>query len=291
MASFSGTPDPSLAWRPAPELDLRGRHVVVIGGTDGLGRAIAHQAAARGADVTVVGRTFRDEGTPNLRFVKADLSSMKAADRLGAELDATTLDVVVLTTGIMAAPARQATDEGLERDMAVSYLSRLALLRRLVPRLRTGARVFVMGFPGAGNAGDNLDDLNAERGYDAMKVHMNTVAGNEMLVLDWAKRAPHVGVYGLNPGLVKTAIRGNYLGEASWKHRLAETLIGWFTPTPEAYAARVLPLLFAPELEGRSGVHFNQKVVAIRPTDGMTPDHVDRFLAASTALVDRALGA
>jgi NAD(P)-dependent dehydrogenase (short-subunit alcohol dehydrogenase family) len=287
MASMSGTPDPTLTWTPAT--DLAGKRIVVVGGTDGLGRAIARLAAARGARVTVVGRTLRDPETPGITFVRADLSSMKEADRLGETLEAAALDAVVLTTGIMAAPERQVTDEGLERDMAVSYLSRLALLRKLVPRLRDAARVFVMGFPGAGNLGEDVDDLNAERGYDAMRVHMNTVAGNEMLVLDWARKATHVGFYGLNPGLVKTAIRSNYLGDNSWKHRLAETFIGWLTPTPERYAERVVPLLFARELDGRSGAHFNQKVTAIRPSEGMDPAHVARFLAASTALVDRAV--
>lgn len=51
--------------------------------------------------------------------------------------------------------ALQETAEGLERDMAVSYLSRLAILDAYVPRLASAAgaaghappplRVFVMG--------------------------------------------------------------------------------------------------------------------------------------------------
>lgn len=36
-------------------------------------------------------------------------------------------------------------------------------------------------FPGAGQAGQ-LGDLNAEKAYSAMAVHMQTVAGNEALV-------------------------------------------------------------------------------------------------------------
>ncbi len=32
-----------------------------------------------------------------------------------------------------------------------------------------------------------------------MPVHMNTVAGNEMLVLDAAKRYPNASIFGLNP--------------------------------------------------------------------------------------------
>ncbi len=67
----------------ASSLDLSGKKLAVIGGTDGLGRAIAKQAASLGANVTVVGRTFRDEGVQNINFVKCDLSLMKEAKRLG----------------------------------------------------------------------------------------------------------------------------------------------------------------------------------------------------------------
>ena len=294
--SINGFPDPSLVVRhaPAASLDLTGKSLAVVGGTDGLGRAIARLAAARGARVLVVGRTFRDEGTPGISFLKADLSSMREAVRVGRELDAS-FDAVVLTTGIIAAKAREVTAEGIERDMAISYLSRLAIVRELAPRLAArpaggpAPRVFVMGFPGTGQLGD-ASDLNAERSYDMMAVHMNTVVGNEALVLDGARRHPGVSFFGLNPGLIKTNIRSNFLGEGSFKHRAVELLIGLLTPTPERYAERVVPLLFAPELEGRSGAMFGKKGTAILPTEGMDEQHVKRFIEASEALLGRALG-
>jgi NAD(P)-dependent dehydrogenase (short-subunit alcohol dehydrogenase family) len=293
--SINGFPDPSLAVRhvPVASLDLAGKSVAVVGGTDGLGRAVARLAAGRGARVLVVGRTFRDEGTPGISFLQADLSSMREAARVGRELDAS-LDVVVLTTGIMAAREREVTDEGIERDLAISYLSRLAIVRELAPRLaeRPAAapapRVFVMGFPGAGNLGDP-GDLNAERSYGAMAVHMNTVAGNEALVLDGARRYPRVSFFGLNPGLIKTNIRANFMGAGSFKHRAVEWLIGLMMPTPERYAELVVPLLVAPELEGRSGAMFGKKGTAILPTEGLDEQHVARVIEASETLLGRAL--
>ncbi|MBL8957950.1 MAG: SDR family NAD(P)-dependent oxidoreductase [Myxococcaceae bacterium] len=276
MASISGVPDRSvkLHLTPVEALDLAGKHIAVVGGTDGLGRAIAKLAVSRGARVLVVGRTFRDAGATNLEFAKADLSSMEEARRIGRELPVT-LDALLLTTGIMAAKTREVTADGIERDLAVSYLSRLALLRELAPRVEAASRkaplrVFVMGFPGAGNLGD-ASDLNAERKYEAMAAHMNTVAGNEALVLDGKERYTFMELFGLNPGLVKTNIRSNYLGEGSLVHRTVEGLIGLLAKSPETYARRVLPLLVAPELKGRSGVMFNAKGRAILPTAGL--DH------------------
>ena len=161
--------DRSINWRRtnAAGLNLKGMRVAIVGGTAGIGRAISRLMASRGATVTVVGQTFRDADVPGINFIKADLSLMREAKRLGEFLPAETLDMAIFTAGIFAAPKRQETAEGLERDMAVSYLSRLVILREIATRLgiqrpagQTKPRVFVMGFPGVGQTG-TLEDLNA----------------------------------------------------------------------------------------------------------------------------------
>lgn len=277
--------------------DVLGKNVAIVGGTGGIGRALAQELAKLGANVTVVGQTFRDADRSNIHFIRADLSLMRGARRVATLLPAETLDLLIFTTGIFAASKRQETAEGIERDMAVSYLSRLTILQGVAPRLGSGlpsgrrkTRVFIMGYPGTGEVG-KLDDLNAERAYSAMSVHMNTVAGNEMLVLDGARSYPHFKVFGLNPGLIKTDIRSNFLGGNKLLFALLEGLIGLFTPTVETYAKRVAPLLLAPELEILNGRLFNSKAEPILPSPGFTPGHVAAFLADSQALIERACAA
>jgi NAD(P)-dependent dehydrogenase (short-subunit alcohol dehydrogenase family) len=285
--------DTSFTWRrtDSGQLRLDKMNVAIVGGTGGIGRAIARLMAARGARVTVVGQTFRDSGTPGIEFLKADLSLMSEAQRIAAALSAEKLDLVLFTTGIFAAPGRQETAEGIERDLAVSYLNRLVIVREIAARLGTQRpqgepkpRVFVMGYPGAGQTG-TLDDLNAEKSYRAMTAHMNTVAGNEMLVLDGARRYPDVGFYGLNPGLIKTNIRGNLFGQGSARHRLAEALIGLMTPSADTYARRITPLLVSPDLEGRTGLMFDRRGHAILASPKLTDGHIDAFMTASKALI------
>jgi NAD(P)-dependent dehydrogenase (short-subunit alcohol dehydrogenase family) len=69
--------------KPLAGGSLRGKKMAMIGGTNGIGRALARLFAANGADAVVVGRTFRDHGVERLRFIHADLSEMKQAQRMG----------------------------------------------------------------------------------------------------------------------------------------------------------------------------------------------------------------
>lgn len=288
--------DKRVAWHRTHALagEFEGKQVAVIGGTGGIGRALSRHLASLGADVVVVGQTFRDAGMPKIKFIQADLSLMREAQRVAAALPAETLDMVIFTTGIFAAPQRQETAEGIERDLAVSYLNRWVILHAIAPRLGTQRspssmkpRAFLVGYPGSGQIG-TPDDLNAEKSYKAMPAHMNTVAGNEMLVLDAAKRYPHATFFGLNPGLIKTNIRDNFFGKGSLKSRAAEALIGLLTPTADAYAERITPLLLTPDIEGHSGAMFDNKGRAILPSAGLTEPHIRKFMAASAALAARA---
>ncbi|MBS1004515.1 SDR family NAD(P)-dependent oxidoreductase [Acetobacter thailandicus] len=284
--------DPSVSWRPieAAKLNLQGKKAIVVGGTGGLGRAITQRLVTQGASVTVVGQTFRDATKPNIDFVKADLSLMSEAQRVAKELPAESADILLFTAGIFASPKRQVSKEGLELDMAVSFLNRLVMTRELAPRLGVDrpegsirARIFNMAYPGSGQKG-SYADLNAEQGYKALPQHMNTVAGNEMLVLDTARRFAQIDSFGLNPGLVKTNIRSNFLGHSRF-FALLEGIIGAFNPTPEQYADRIVPLLVSSDITGKSGVMFDKKAQAIKSSAGLTDDYIATFLAASERLV------
>lgn len=274
-------------------IKVKGLQIAIIGGTGGIGRALSQHLASLGASVTVVGQTFRDAGASGINFIPADLSLMHEAQRVATVLPAEHLDMVIFTTGIFAAPQRQETAEGIERDLAVSFLNRLVILNAITSRLgiqrpvgRGKPRVFLMGYPGTGQTG-NADDLNAETSYNALPVHMNTVAGNEILVIHAASQYPRVAFFGLNPGLIKTNIRDNFFGKDTVKARVMETLIGWFTPTADSYARRITPLLISDDIEQYSGGLFNRKGQAILPSSGLTKPYMSKFLSASEALISR----
>lgn len=288
--------DKNFTWSraDAARADFKGLKVAIIGGTGGIGRAFSRLLASRGASVVVVGQSFRDTDMPSIEFIKADLSLMREAQRVARLLPAEELDILIFTTGIMAGPMREVTAENIERDMAVSYLSRLAIVREIGPRLGKHRpaggmkpRVFIMGFPGNGQAG-NLDDLNSEKSYGRWAAHMNTVAGNEALVLDGAKRYFNASFFGLNPGFIKSNIRSNLFGGKTLLYRFIEWMTGLMASSAEDYAERLMPLLVSPDLEAHSGAMFGRKGQAIVPTLKLTDSsYVNAFMAASEALVSR----
>lgn len=274
--------------------NLSGKSYAVIGGTGGLGQAISKYLAKNGAQVTVVGRTFRDPDVKGIKFVKADLSSLKASLELAKTLPVETYDSVIFTAGIFAAPKRQETLEGIERDLAVSYLNRFVILRDIVPRLQsqlpdTKPRVFIMGYPGDKQYG-KIDDFNSEQQpYKALATHMHTVAANEALVIDWAKKQSKVNFYGLNPGLIKTNIRDNFLGEGSWKSSAVEFLVGLLSQSADTYAEKISKVIVSPELNAQTGVFFDKNGKSLAKSAGFTDELADKFEAASAALADKVL--
>lgn len=255
--------------------------VLAVGGTGGLGRAIAQLLAKHGAKVTVVGRTFKDQGIENIDFIKADLSSMNATRELAASLDVSKNDIILFTTGIFSSRSREETLEGLEMDLATSFLNRLVFMEAIGDKLKHEGvlgrpRVFMMGYPGAGQLG-HTDDLNQEKSYKVLDAHMNTVAGNEALVLETAQRYSNLRVLGMNPGLVKTNIRDNLLG-TGWFSGAIEAVIGWMNPTPEQYAEKVVPAMLSPKLMDYSGVHIDKNGCLLEPSKGMTSEYAHQFI-------------
>jgi hypothetical protein len=119
---------------------------------------------------------------------------------------------------------------------------------------------------------------------------MNTVAGNEALVLYGARQYPDINVYGLNPGLIKSNIRSNMSGgQDSIRYQITEGIIGILTMSADTYAGRIVPLLFSMDIESASGAFFNQKAIAILPSEIMTPSYVNKYMEASDKLLMRVL--
>ena len=151
------------------DLELAGKSVLITGGTDGLGLALAQHLAAEGASVAVCGRdqerlraaeaSVQDAGGDVLA-VRADVSS---ADDIEAFVDASVgrwgrIDGVVHNAGRSAAGTIQSIDDAAwDADLQLKLMGAVRLTRLALPLLRAshGAVLFTLAMgakaPGGGS--------------------------------------------------------------------------------------------------------------------------------------------
>lgn len=279
---------------------LNKKNILIVGGTAGIGKALAISCLKRNANVTIVGRRAPDDTLSKATFFKKDLSLMVNAHSLADDIDLKKIDIVVFTNGIIAAPTRQESEEKLELDLAVSYLSRLVFAKTFLSHQLGSqrfdknhkARIFIMGYPGEKTAA-SVDDFNSEKQYSTWVAHMNTVVGNEAMVTYLDQQLPDVNVYGLNPGLIRTEIRDNYLQKGSWTSGFVEGSIGLFCKNADSYAENVLiHLLVSDELENSSKALIDSSSVLLTPNEFLVKDNgvnQARVIKESEILIDRVL--
>src|SRR5688572_9458083 len=178
------------------------RVALVTGGTGGIGAAVAEKLAAEGDRVIIVGRDLErgaamvrlmTERNPNAehRFRTADLALLSEAARVTDEIAALAprLDAAVFCAGILSA-IPEWTAEGLERTLALNYLSRFLMIRRLLPRLEQSASGRIVLVANAGIYPDTLDfdDLQHRRGKRGLRVAGRTQFANDLLAVELASR-------------------------------------------------------------------------------------------------------
>ena len=229
-----------------------------------MGRAIALELFSKGAEVIVVGRTFRDQNVQRLSFIRADLSEIKNVQTLAKELPAETIDILIKTQGIFSGKQRKTNSAGIELDMATSFLSRFIILREvadIIGKNRINStikpRVFIWGFHG-GERKATLDDFNSDKNYRWTVAHGNTVVDNEALVIDSAERFPLINFYGMNPGIISPNIMSGVFGDNSVLLKIQQTVMGILFQSAEQYAKKITPLLVSPDIEQYSGAMFGR---------------------------------
>src|SRR5579864_2590733 len=164
---------------------MAGKHVLITGGTGGIGRATAIGLASMGARVGVTGRdrARTDEAAADIRAATgnqavdafaADMSSQAEVRRLAkAVLDVyPRLDVLVNNVGGFWAH-RHATADGLEYTFALNYLAAFQLTNLLLERLTASAPARVISLSSGAQSMGLIDfnDLQAAHAYSGQRAY------------------------------------------------------------------------------------------------------------------------
>ena len=230
---------------------LHGKLAVVTGGSDGLGLRLAARLAAAGAEVVLpvrnpakgaaaAGRIGANASTRPL-----DLASQTSVAALGERLrdEGRPIDILVLNAAVMAPPARQETEDGLELQFATNFLGHFALVGHLRPLLRA-ARVTTVTSFGARSGRMEWDDLQSRKVYRPMPAYNQSKLAGLLFALELQRRSA-AGGWGLtsnaaHPGLASTNLQAGRPGLDRVFRRLAAA--GILVRTAEQGAR---PLLFA----------------------------------------------
>jgi NAD(P)-dependent dehydrogenase (short-subunit alcohol dehydrogenase family) len=244
--------------------------VVLTGATRGIGRAAATELARQGAEVALVGRepqrvaeVAREAkssggGAPVHEHV-ADLTSMAQVRALAGELKARHehIDVLANNAGALFA-SRGVTSEGLERTFALNHLAPFLLTNLLRDRLKGGRVVTTASDAHKGGVLD-LNDLQAQRSYSAMRVYGTTKLCNVLFTRELARRAPELHATCFHPGVVRTGFGKNENG--IWK--ILTTVAGPFFRSPARGARSLVWLSLSEDAAPLDGVYVeDEKVVA-----------------------------
>jgi NAD(P)-dependent dehydrogenase (short-subunit alcohol dehydrogenase family) len=173
-------------------MELDGKKALVTGGTSGIGREVAKQLAALGAEVYVSGRDARRgaeavaeiEGAGGRgHFVAADLADFDAVGRLAEEVGA--VDILVNNAGIFGfAPAPEETRGSFEAMFDVNVRAPYFLTAALAPRM-------------AGRGGGaivNVSTMVAELGMPTSSAYGASKAALASLTRTWASEFAASGV-------------------------------------------------------------------------------------------------
>jgi NAD(P)-dependent dehydrogenase (short-subunit alcohol dehydrogenase family) len=259
--------------QPSEREPRTGKNAVVTGGTDGIGKEVARGLAAAGHSVVLVGRDGNKgtkaaqelavaTGSKHIQFVRADLSLMREVDRLATDLRERlpVLHYLVHSAGVVHG-YREITDEGIESNFAINYLSRFKLTLKLLPVLEAAglmcdpARVLTIG-GAAQNGVIHFEDVNLTRKFATLRAVFQFCRANDLFTVELARRLSSsipIEVYCLKIGVVKTNIRREFPGWMKMVVPLLDALLG---QPPQAAASAALRLLLTNEFLGTNGFLF-----------------------------------
>ena len=274
-----------------------GKHILITGGTSGIGLAAAHQLARRGANVTIVGRSWdkgqgavdrmQAEAGGHQRYLPADLSTLAGVRRLAGQLleGHEPLDVLINNAGGMYF-RRHRTADGYERTLALNHLAPFLLTHLLLPALRAAgsARIVTTSSAAHWSGQINLDDLHLSRGYSIMRAYSQTKLANILFSNELARRLAGSGVTAnsFHPGLVAT----NLAKQNLLLRPFVSLFYSLFARSAEEGAETLDYLALDPEVEGQSGGYY----VECKPARSSTSSQDAGLASALWARSERLVG-
>ena len=196
-------------------------------------------------------------GCQSVELMLADLSSLDSVRKLAGDFrqNHDRLHLLVNNAAVVEGH-RVVTKDGLEEVFVVNYLSQFLLTNLLLDTLKTSAPTRVVNVTSSVHAHIDFDDLQMEKGYNAIKSYGQSKLAQILFTHELADRLVGSGVTVncVHPGAVRT-----HLGDEGGIVGIGIKILRPFYMTPEKGAETLIYLSTSPEVEGITGKYFYKK--------------------------------
>lgn len=277
---------------------MKGKTVVVTGGTSGIGEVAADRLAQDGARIVFIARDPA-RGAETLKHLNAiaghaehaayyaDLSRLSEMKRVAGEIAAAEprIDVLVNNAGAMFA-TRQVTEDGLEMTFALNHMSYFVMTNLLLENLKAAGGARVVSTASDAHRTGKLDfaDLQSEHGYSGFGAYGRSKLMNILFTRELARRLQGTSVTAncLHPGFVATRFGDNNKGLLSSVFGFAKN----FALSPEQGAQTIIHLASSPDVEGVSGKYFHKSKPATPSKPAQNDADAARLWDVSAKIAD-----
>jgi NAD(P)-dependent dehydrogenase (short-subunit alcohol dehydrogenase family) len=220
----------------------------------------------------------------------ADLSSQADIRRLAAQVHARydRLDVLVNNAG-NTFMTRQVSVDGVEMSLAVNHLAAFLLTALLLPLLHAAPAARIVTVGTRLETAMQLDDLQWEkRPYNGLAAYAQSKLGNLHFTFALAERlaGKAISAHCVHPGVFRSNL-GRRSGPSPLWIRLITALSAPFLTRPETAARRVSYIATAPELNGKPGGYWGDRVPLPAPPQTRDPNIREQVWRISQDLTGR----
>ena len=268
---------------------MRGKTVVITGGTSGIGEVAAIALARMGARIVLVARdNSRAAATlsqlrgsaPGIAHAvySADLLRLVEMKRVAAQIadQEPRVDVLINNAGALFG-TRRLTEDGLERTFALNHMAYFVITAGLRERLSASAPSRIINTASAAHlrATPDFDDLQSAKSFGAVKAYGRSKLCNILFTRELARRLHGTGVTAncLHPGFVATRFgdqSGGLVSPLVW-------LAKFFAISPDKGAETIVHLASSPAVADTTGQYF-YKSALIAPSSWAQDDEAALLL-------------
>ena len=243
-------------------------NILITGGTSGLGYRTAYILAHESKNkIILIGsnnkkgqqaieRLIYETENKNLRFIKADLSSINEIRLLAKDLIKEKIDVLINNAGALFYSRDESIDQ-IEKTFALNHLSYFALTNLLLKYkvIKNGGRIINVASGAHRGIDIDFNDLEMSNNYNGWKCYKKSKLCNILFTkkLSDLTSKNNITVNCLHPGFVKTEFGKNNKGVISLAIKL---LMNFFAITVEEGAKTIIHLANSEDVKDITGKYY-----------------------------------